>query len=46
MLGWDDEKFRVISDQAELYTFKGIGHQFGGILEAIGIKRVCFLCKW
>lgn len=46
MLGWDDDKFRVISDQAELYTFKGIGHQFGGLLEAIGIKRVRDLAEW
>ena len=36
----DERQFQLLLDEAELYTFKGIGHRFGALLKSVGVQRV------
>ncbi len=46
VLGREKEGMNRILDQAELYTFKGIGCEFGSLLEGVGVRTVEDLCGW
>lgn len=45
-LGHTEPEFQALVDQAELYTFKGIGHWYGPLLEEVGVTRVEHLAAW
>lgn len=45
-LGWTDRRTENVLDLAELYTFKGIGRDFGILLRRVGVHRVNDLGDW
>jgi hypothetical protein len=45
-LGWSAERGMEVLDEARLLTFKGIGREFGGLLQRVGVRRVEDLRGW
>ena len=45
-LGWADRRTEKVLDLAKLYTFKGIGRDFGILLRRVGVRRPEDLGEW
>ena len=46
LLGCDEKEFQSILDEAELFTFKGIGRRHGILLQETGVRTIEQLAEW